>query len=197
MTFDRDTGDLGTPALIGYGPPANDVHNSPSITMDGDGYLHALIGTHGRPFHYCKSNLPHDAGGGWSEPLSAGEGMNMTYIGLVCGDDGTLHVVYRLWRWGEPYPNSNYATLAYQRKRPDQPWEEPKILVAAAFSEYSVFYHRLTVDHLGRLFISYDYWSTHWFYRNDHPGTRRALLMSPDGGETWKLAESEDMTGGM
>jgi len=174
VTYDRDTGELGTPALLGYGPP----------------------GTHGRPFHYCKSNLPHDAGGGWSEPLSAGEGLNMTYIGLVCGEDGTLHVVYRLWRWGEPYPNSNYATLAYQRKRPDQPWEQPKILVVAPFSEYSVFYHRLTIDRLGRLFISYDYWSTHWFYRNDHRGNRRALLMSPDGGETWKMASTEDMTGG-
>jgi hypothetical protein len=196
VTFDRETGELGTPALIGYGPPANDVHNSPSITMDGEGYLHALIGTHGRPFHYCRSNVPNDAGGGWSEPLSAGEGMNMTYIGLVCGEDGTLHVVYRLWRWGEPYPNSNYATLAYQRKRPDQPWEEPRVLIVAPFSEYSVFYHRLTIDRLGRMFLSYDYWSTHWFYRNDHRGNRRALLMSPDGGETWKLAETEDMSGG-
>jgi hypothetical protein len=195
VTFDRATGELGTSALIGYGPPANDVHNSPSITMDGDGYLHVLIGTHGRPFQYCRSEAPNDAGAGWTEPLTAGEGLNMTYIGLVCGEDGTLHVVFRLWRWGEPYPNSSYATLAYQRKRPGQPWEEPRVLIAAPFSEYSVFYHRLTIDRPGRLFISYDYWSTHWFYRNDHFGNRRALLMSPDGGETWKLAETEDMAG--
>ncbi len=197
VTFDRQSGELGGPALIGYGPPANDGHNSPSITMDGDGYLHALIGTHGRPFQYCGSEAPNDAGGGWSEPLTAGEGLNMTYIGLVCGEDGTLHVVFRLWRWGEPYPNSSHATLAYQRKRPGQPWEEPRVLVAAPFSEYSIFYHRLTVDRIGRLFISYDYWSTHWFYRNDHFGNRRALLMSPDGGETWKLAETGDMAAGL
>jgi len=197
VTFDRETGDLGTPALIGYGPPANDVHNSPSITMDSDGYLHVLIGTHGRPFQHCRSGGPHDAAGTWSEPLTAGEDLNMTYIGLVCTDDGTLHVVFRLWRWGEPYPNSNYATLAYQRKRPGQPWEEPRVLIAAPFSEYSVFYHRLTIDRTGRLFISYDYWSTHWFYRNDHPGNRRAVLMSPDGGETWKLAETSDLAAGL
>jgi len=196
VTYDAETGELGTPALLGYGPPANDVHNSPSITMDGDGYIHVLIGTHGRPFHHCISKQSNDAGSGWTEPLTAGEGLNQTYIGMVCTADGTLHVVYRLWRWGEPLPNSSHATLAYQRKRPGQGWEEPRVLVRAAFSEYSVFYHRLTVDQADRLFLSYDYWSTHWFYRNDHVGNRRAMLMSPDAGETWKLAETKDLVPG-
>lgn len=194
-TYDIETGTLGEPALLGYGPPANDGHNTPSITMDRDGYLHVLIGTHGRPFHHCQSLKPEDAGGGWTEPLTAGEGFNQTYIGMVCSDDGTLHVVYRLWRTGEPFPNSSHATLAYQRKLPGKGWEQPRILVRAAFSEYSVFYHRLTIDHRGRLFISYDYWSTHWFYRNDHVGNRRTVLMSPDTGETWKLAETRDLVG--
>ncbi|MEA3400111.1 MAG: BNR-4 repeat-containing protein [Armatimonadota bacterium] len=194
VTYDRQTGELGEPALLGYGPPPNDVHNSPSITMDSEGYLHVLIGTHGRPFQYCRSQAPNDASSGWTEPVTAGEGLNQTYIGLVCGEDDALHVVFRLWRSGEPFPNSTHATLAYQRKRPGQPWEPPRVLVVAPFSEYSIFYHRLTVDHSGRLFISYDYWSTHWFYRNDHFGNRRALLMSPDGGETWKLAETRDLT---
>ncbi len=63
------------------------------------------------------------------------------------------------------------------------------MLIVAPFSEYSVFYHRLTIDREGRLFLSYDYWSTYWFYRTDHFGSRRALLMSPDGGDAWKLVE--------
>ncbi len=50
-------------------------------------------------------------------------------------------------------------------------------------------------DRNGRLFLSYDYWSTYWFYRTDHAGSRRAVLMSPDGGDTWKLAENEDLAG--
>ena len=196
VTYDTASGKLGTPALLGYGPPPNDVHNSPSIMMDGAGYLHVLIGTHGRPFHHCMSKQPNDAGGGWTEPLVAGEKLNQTYIGMVCTADGTLHVVYRLWQWGEPYPNSSHATLAYQRKRPGQGWEAPRILVRAAFSEYGVFYHRLTIDQAGRFFLSYDYWSTHWFYRNDHVGNRRAMLMSPDAGEAWKLAETKDLAPG-
>ncbi len=192
-TYDRQTGQLGKPALVGYGPPANDVHNSPSITMDGQGYLHVLVGTHGRPFPYTRSLQPNDAQAGWTEAALAGEDLSQTYVGFVCGKDDTLYTVFRLWRTGEPFPRSSHATLACMRKRPGQPWEPPKILVVAPFSEYSVYYHRLTIDRKGRLFLSYDCWSTHWFYRNDQFGRRRAVLMSPDGGETWKLAATEDM----
>jgi hypothetical protein len=75
------------------------------------------------------------------------------------------------------------------RKRPGQGWESPKILVVPPFSEYSVYYHRLTLNRTGQLFLSYDTWSTYWFYRTDHLGDRRALMMSPDAGTTWRMVE--------
>jgi hypothetical protein len=193
-TYDRETATLGTPALVGYGAPPNDIHNTPSITIDSQGYLHALAGTHGQPFQYARSLEPNDAHAGWTAAEPVGAGLRQTYIGFVCGRDDALHLVFRLWRFGtEPYPDSHHATLAYMRKRPGQPWEKPRLLIVSAFSEYSVFYHRLTVDTLGRLFLSYDYWSTYWFYRNDHRGGRRAVLMSADGGDTWKLVEASDL----
>lgn len=192
-TYDRDTRRLTERAVLGYGAPANDIHNSPSITMDGDGHLHVLGGTHGKPFPYARSLKPNDAGGGWTEAVPTGSDVNQTYIGLVCTPDGTLHSVFRLWRSRQaPHPAGMHATLAYQRKRPGQPWEAPRVLVVSPFSEYSVFYHRLTIDRRGRLFVSYDYWSTFWFYRNDQPERRRALMFSPDGGESWKLPETAD-----
>jgi hypothetical protein len=194
VTYDRAARRLGKPALVGHGPPPNDIHNTPSITMDSQGYLHVLAGTHGRPFPYARSLAPNEAGAGWTEVVPAEKDASQTYIGLVCGPDDTLHLVYRLWQTGkEPFPASHYATLAYQRKRPGKPWEPPRILIVPPFSEYSVFYHRLTIDRQGRLFLSYDYWSTYWFYRTDHRGSRRAVLMSPDGGQTWKLAQTEDL----
>lgn len=193
-TFDRSTRVLGRPVLVGHGPPANDVHNTPSMTIDSQGYLHVLVGTHGQPFPYTRSLKPNDAHAGWTEPELTGKGLQQTYIGLVCGRDDTLHAVFRLWRRSEsPFPNSYHATLAYQRKKPGQPWEPPRILIVPPFSEYSVYYHRLTIDRSDRLFLSYDYWSTHWFYRNDQPGNRRTMMLSPDGGNTWKLAESADL----
>lgn len=193
-TFDRDTATLSAPSLIGYGPPANDVHNTPCITMDSKGYLHVLIGTHGRTFKYSRSLEPNTAAAGWTEAEDVGPGLRQTYVGMVCGKDDVLHVVFRLWFEDMTYfPAGHYACLTYMSKRPGEPWSAPRPLVAPPFSEYSVFYHRLTIDREGRLFLSYDYWSTYWFYRTDHRGTRRALIMSSDEGATWKLADMKDL----
>jgi hypothetical protein len=187
-TYDRVTRLLSAPALVGYGPPANDVHNTPCITMDSEGYLHVLVGTHGRTFRYARSLAPNEAGGGWTEAEELGPGLRQTYVGLVCDRNDTLHVVFRLWHTDTTYfPAGHYATLSYMSKPAGGKWSEPRPLIVSPFSEYSVFYHRLTIDREGALYLSYDYWSTFWFYRTDHRGTRRALLTSPDGA-TWRLA---------
>jgi len=212
-TYNRMTGTLGEPILLGFGPPPNDIHNTPSITVDSQGYLHAVLGAHGRPFQYTKSLEPNDVYAGWTEPAAMSErDLRQTYVGLVCGADDSLHLVFRLSLWDqEPFPGDWQNVLAYQRKRPGQGWEEPQVLVVPPFSDYSIYYHRLTVDRLGGLYLSYNYWSTSWFYRNDHrcdpvdavsagsgrPGTRhtphiyggwgRTLLFSSDGGKKWEL----------
>ncbi|MFP4499705.1 MAG: BNR-4 repeat-containing protein [Candidatus Hydrogenedentota bacterium] len=194
VTYDRNSGTLGKPALVGYGPPANDVHNTPSITMDSTGHLHVLIGTHGRTFRYARSRQSHDAGDGWTDAEEIGPGLRQTYVGMVCSDDDTVHAVFRLWNDDRQYfPAYHYATLSYMRKSPGEPWSDPQPLVVAPFSGYSIFYHRLTIDRDSTLYLSYDYWSTYWFYRNDHRGTRRALMMSPDAGDSWRLANMDDL----
>ncbi len=195
-TYDRSKAKLGPAALVGYGPPANDIHNSPCITMDRDGYLHVLIGTHGRTFKYVRSLAPNTADAGWTKARDVGPGLRQTYVGMVCDRENTLHLVFRLWLHDNKYfPEGNYGNLAYMRKEPRGEWSDAIPLVVAPFSEYSIFYHRLTIDRNSTLFLSYDYWSTFWFYRTDHPGDRRALLMSPDGGDTWQLAPNARFTG--
>ncbi|MBN2296827.1 MAG: BNR-4 repeat-containing protein [Pirellulales bacterium] len=192
-TYDKKTKTLSKPVLVAHGPPANDVHNSPSITMDSRGYLHVLAGTHGQPFPYARSLKPNDSAGGWTKAVTLGKDLRQTYIGLVCTPNDSLHAAFRLWgRNEEPFPLSIHARLAYQCKPVDGEWGPAKKLVVAAFSEYSVFYHRLTIDRRGRLFLSYRYWSTHWFYRNDRFHDERRLLMSGDGGETWRFVKEDD-----
>ncbi|MGI5817064.1 MAG: BNR-4 repeat-containing protein [Armatimonadota bacterium] len=200
-TYDRETQTLGEPVFMSYGPPPNDGHNTPSITMDSEGYLHVVVGTHGAPFQYLRSLQPNDAYEGWTEETrTCDENLRQTYVGLVCGADDALHLVFRLWRSGEEHLDGGlWAALAYQRKLPGQDWEEARVLVAPPLSEYSIYYHRLTVDRNGDLFLSYDYWSTMWFYRNDQRGAvaagsgrpgrgwGRTVLTSPDGGNQWML----------
>lgn len=200
-TYDRETQTLGDPVFMSYGRPPNDGHNTPSITMDSEGYLHVVVGTHGRPFQYLRSLQANDAYSGWTEPIrTSDDGLRQTYVGLVCGTDDALHLVFRLWMSGQEHlDGALWAALAYQRKLPGHDWEDAKVLVAPPLSEYSIYYHRLTVDRTGALFLSYDYWSTMWFYRNDQRGPvaagsgrpgrgwGRAVLTSPDGGDEWRL----------
>jgi hypothetical protein len=195
QSYDRERQELlGSPELIGYGKPANDIHNRSSITMDSEGYLHALAGTHGEPFQYARSKSPNTAHEGWTEAEPVGEGLHQTYIGLVCDDADTLHLAYRLWIYDD-YPIDHHAVLAYQRKPAGESWTEPRQLVVSPFGGYSVFYHRLTIDRQDRLHLSYDYWSSFRFYRHDYPATaghHRTTMMSSDGGDTWELLRTRD-----
>jgi hypothetical protein len=114
-------------------------------------------------------------------------------VGLVCDQSDTLHLVFRIWQGHGPYfPAGSYACLAHMSKRPGKPWSKVHPLVVAPFTDYSIYYHRLTTDRRGHLFLSYDYWSTYWFYRTDRP-RKRSLLTSPDGGNTWRLAQGADL----
>ena len=197
-SYDRLTKQVEKPVLVGYGAPPNDVHNIPGITIDSEGFLHVLTGTHGSPFHYTRSNEPESTNKGWTEPVPLMETKDsrstQTYLGMVTGLDNTLHLVFRLWRYNTEYfPDSYFASLAYMNKEPDKPWSDPQILVVAPFSEYSVYKHRLTIDRKGKLFIHYNYWSTYWFYRNDRSGNIATVLMSGDNGNTWKLLDDEDL----
>lgn len=201
-TYDRDSGKLSKPVFMSFGPPPNDGHNTPSITMDSQGYLHVVVGTHGAPFQYLHSLKPNDSEGGWTEATHTGNAADLrqTYVGLVCGADDTLHLVYRLWLANpERWDGQNGANLTHQQKKKGGDWEAPQVLVAPAFSDYSVYYHRLTIDRKGRLFVNYDYWSTSWLYRNETAspifagsgrygrGWGRSTIFSDDQGKNWRL----------
>ena len=64
---------------------------------------------------------------------------------------------------------------------------------------YSQYYQKLTVDRLGRLFVSCSYFS-----RRDPPATRtfrrfhhRMVLISEDGGHAWRFATTADFLAGI
>jgi len=212
-TYDHATGKLGEKVFIDHGPPVNDVHNVPAICLDSEGIIHVVTGAHGQAFKYVRSLKPNDAYGGWTEPVPVlnagyvddttdedGDG-RQTYISLVCDPDDTLHIAYRQWRRGvDPYHDGeNYAALSVQSKPKDGPWGAARPIVVPAVPGYSIYYHKLTVDRRGRLFLSYSYWTSDTSYQSEFPDRyhNRAVVLSTDAGEHWKLAETRDFAAGI
>lgn len=212
-TYDHASGQLGEKVFIGHAPPVNDVHNVPAVCLDSEGFIHVVTGAHGQALKYRRSLKPNDAYGGWTEPvevLSAGYADDttdedgdgrQTYTSLVCGPDDTLHIAYRQWRRGvDPYHGGeNYAALSVQSKPRDGPWGPARPIVVPPVPGYSIYYHKLTIDRRGRLYLSYSYLTADTSYQSDFPDRyhNRALLTSKDGGEHWKLAETKDFVEGI
>ncbi len=212
-TYDHATGELGDKVLLMHGAPVNDVHNVPAIVQDSEGTIHVVSGSHGQPFRYRRSLKPNDAYGGWTEAvdvLSAdyisdktdadGDG-RQTYISLVCGADDTLHIAYRQWRLNadDYMPDNMYAALSHQSKPKDGDWSPAHPLVVPPVAGYSIYYHKLTVDRRGRLYLSYNHWTNDTSYQSDFPDRyhHQAVITSKDGGATWKLAETSDFAAGI
>jgi hypothetical protein len=207
-TYDHESGELSEKVFIAHGPPVNDVHNVPAVVLDSEGYIHVVTGAHGDNFFYRRSLEPNDitAGfteavkvhdAGWVDEQSDEDGSaRQTYIGLVCGPDDTLHLVYRHNRKGVDGYLPDYAYymgLAYQRKPTGEPWGPVQPLVIPPVGGYSIYYHKLTIDRAGGLWVSYSHW-TDQAYQKDFPARyhHRAMITSADGGDTWKLAQTED-----
>lgn len=228
VTFDRRTGRLTKPILLGMGMgdgDAPDSHNIPAISADNKGYLHVILSAHNQPFQYTHSLKPNSTTDGWTVPKNIGyvkKGKNVlyqySYVALICDKKNTLHLVGRL------RDENARATLTYMRKKEGQGWEKPRSLVVPFHTGYSGYYHRLNIDRKGRLFLSYSYIGNYLSleaiaaYRSKWPREKvppwkkqsqyqkgdflhyytkphdPAMLMSDDGGDTWRLALTDDFT---
>lgn len=215
-TYDVATNTVGQHHQLVYAPPVNDNHNTPGVCIDSKGYLHVISGSHGANFYYLRSLKPYSADDGWTEPepvLTTGakgsssgptERGRQTYLSLVCDANDTLHIAYRQWREGvDPYFGGRlYGALSYQSKPADGGWSEPTVLVVPAVPVYSVFYHKLSLDRLGRLYLSYSFKSPEGPYAQSYENSaqqynHRAMLFSPDAGASWQLAASKDFADGV
>ena len=146
--YDIKTRSLSPPVLIGFGGiNAKDNHNWPAIAADSRGILHVVCNGHHNPFRYVHTKRPWDISE-WTEPVAVAKGT--TYAGLLCGPDDTLYSVTRC-----SHPGYRFR-LSLHRKKPGQPWDEPKHLALPYKPYYKVWFHKLVMDPAtGRLFLSY------------------------------------------
>jgi formylglycine-generating enzyme required for sulfatase activity len=156
--FDHASRRCAAPVYMGnngHGKP--DGHNLPSIEADSKGYLHVLLGSHHDPFIYFRSKTPYDISQ-WTVPEKIGypktkmaEG-SYTYIGIICDPFDNLHLTAR-WA-GAGYKNY----LVYIKKPAGKSWLKQKILVEPFKTLYSVYYHKMSQDLRGRIFVNYSYY---------------------------------------
>jgi hypothetical protein len=212
-TYDHSTNTVGPSTRVAASRPANNCHSTPGICMDSLGTLHVVTGALGWPFRYSRSVSPLTTSSwtpardvltsGYRTRTTDADGNgSQTYLSLVCDPDDTLHVVFRQRRRNVDarFGGQAYVALAHQSLAPDAAmWTQPDLIVVPPLPGYSQYYQKLTVDRLGRLFVSCSYFS-----RRDPPATRRfrrfhhrMVLISEDGGRTWRFATTADFVGGI
>ena len=211
--YDHSTNAVGPSTRVAGSRPANDCHATPGICMDSTGTLHVVTGAHRWPFRYARSVAPLTTSSwtrakdvltsGYRDRTTDADGKGaQTYLSLACDADDTLHVVFRQGRRNvdSHFRDHGYMALAHQSLAPGAAtWTQPKLIVVPPRPGYSQYYQKLTVDRLGRLFVSCSYFS-----HRDPPATRhfrrfhhRMVLISEDGGRTWRFATTADFLGGI
>jgi hypothetical protein len=122
--------------------------------------------------------------------------MNPTYIGAVLDENDDLHMFFRQWRREAQFTG---AELGYQQMKKGGEWKPQKAFAIAALPGYSVFYHRLTTDRAGRLYLSFEYWSTWSPYRESYPDAAKRPLYftSADHGQSWQIVTTAELSTGI
>ena len=221
-TYDHATGAVGAKQLVAVTPPANDIHNKPGVCSDGEGYLHVAAGTHGGPVLYTRSLSPLSIDAGWSAPqrLPADQPLapyapvdepRQTYNAFVCDSEDRVHLVTRQFReWtGEDGIVRTYGGLIHHSLPKGGVWSYPHLILIGADTGYSIYYHKLALDHRDRLFLSLSYAGGQEYYKAKSRAAglrvlgrselllgkyrRRLLAVSEDAGITWRLAENADL----
>ncbi len=212
--FDHASGRIVERQLLAFAQRRNDNHDAPGIARDGKGHLHVLTGAHNAALLYSRSVAPLHAGiwtppeqvlaGGYvadgAEPPGAAR---QTYLSLACLPDDSLVIVFRQGRRGvDPdHDGAAYDALSVQRRSPEGVWSDAERLVCCGDrAGYANYHQKLTVDRLGRLYLSLSYFSPLDYpphQRADNRYRHRMVLISKDGGVGWDFAAAADFIEGV
>ncbi len=171
--YDIQTDQWSETVLLGMGI---DNHAGPAITMDSQGYIHAVFGPHHNPFQYRVSKNPYDINE-WSEIERFG--ITATYPSLLCDAEDNLHIVYR--GGNEPWG------IIYQNKTKGQVWSEPVEIVHAGVKDgYTQYGNPLVLSSDGVLHLAFHIYDM-------HPAAGKSIgyLKSEDNGKTWENVKGE------
>ena len=211
--YDQTTGTLGAPQQVATARPLNDDHTTPGIVADSKGVLHVLSGGHNTPFMYTHTDPADPTMWTSPEPVLRAATVSPERRAPAAAVRPTCHSsACRTTRWwsstasgaaawtprsaGEPY-----QALSVQRLEPGGTWSEARrIIYCSRFKGYAQYYQKMTVDRRGRIYLSLNYFRPHDWPRDDRVANRyhhRMVLISEDGGDTWRFAVLGDFLGGV
>jgi hypothetical protein len=163
-----------------YKGDTRDAHNSISIMVDGDGYLHMAWDHHGDPLRYCRSVKPTSLTLTEKLSMTGYKETNVTYPEFYRLPDGDLLFLYR-------DGSSGRGDLIMNRYDPEmQEWRTLQEKLVDGEGERNAYW-QLAVAREGTIHLS-------WVWRESGDvATNHDLCYakSVDGGRTWVRSSGE------
>jgi hypothetical protein len=161
----------------------NDAHNSISLMVDGDGYLHLSWDHHNNQLRYCKSVAPGSLELTEKMAMTGLKEKNATYPEFYRIPNGNLFFLYRDGSSGNGNLMLNYYNTAEKK------WTQLQDGWINGEGERNAYW-QMTTDNQGTIHVSWVWRETGDVATNHDMGYAR----SKDGGKTWEKSTGEKYT---
>lgn len=163
-----------------YHGTVTDAHNSISIVVDGDGYLHMAWDHHNSPLRYCRSAEPGSLELTPEMPMTGANETTITYPEFYRLPDGDLLFLYRSGESGE----GNLIVNRYDRSAGK--WTQLHHNLIDGQKKRNAYWQAF-VDSNGTIHLSW-VWRETWDVSTNHD---LCYAQSKDGGMTWLKTTGE------
>jgi hypothetical protein len=160
-----------------------DAHNSISLAVDGDGFLHVAWDHHGNALQYARSKQPLSLELGDRESMTSVAEGKVTYPEFYPLPDGDLLYLYRDGASGK----GDLVINRYRTK--ERRWLTVQRPIISGEGKRSAYWSA-SVDRRGGLHLA-------WIWRESPDVASNhdiAYAFSPDGGRTWESAQGDSLT---
>jgi hypothetical protein len=164
-----------------YKGNVRNAHNSISIMVDGDGYLHMSWDHHGNPLRYCRSKAPDSLELTDKMPMTGKKEKRVTYPEFYRLPNGDLLFLYRDGGSGR----GNLMVNHYDVKT--KTWTQRQDALINGEGKRNAYWQMCT-DPKGTLHISWVWRESSDVATNHDMGYAK----SEDGGKTWKKSNGEE-----
>ena len=163
-----------------YTGNVKDAHNSISIMVDGDGYIHMVWNEHNTKLHYCKSTQPESLELTGELQMLGEYEQSVSYPEFHKLKDGNLIFVYRDGESG----NGNMVMNYYSTK--EKKWSNLHNNLIDGEGKRNAYW-QLTVDVNGVIHLSW-VWRETWDVETNHD---ICYAKSIDDGVSWQKSNGE------